>query len=58
MTSTIVGAISGAGKRRRCPSCGHRQTVPVFVSTERVKCHRCGAEIPPPKARPKPKSAK
>ncbi len=58
MSSAIVGAISGAGKRRRCPACGHRQTVPVFLSDERVKCHRCGAEIPPTKPRAKPKGAK
>lgn len=56
MTSAIVGAISGAGRRRRCPACGHRQTVSVFLSNDSVKCHRCGADIPPAKPRSKPKT--
>jgi ribosomal protein S27E len=45
-----VNAInSGSGGRRKCPRCGSEQRVFVTLRKEVVRCHRCGARIPPPK---------
>ncbi len=54
MASPIHGAAGMIGRKRTCPRCGHRQTVPVIVTKHSVTCRRCGAQIPP---QPRPDTA-
>lgn len=34
-------------RKRRCPRCGHVQTVALLLVKEKVVCRRCGGIIPP-----------
>lgn len=49
--AAIIGALRGL--KRTCPGCGKVQLVPKSRKYDRVKCMRCGAEIPPASA-PRP----
>lgn len=44
---------AGAGmpmRKRRCPHCGHIQTVALTLLYQTVTCRRCGSLIPSPEA--------
>ena len=58
MATLIAAVTAAAGRKRKCPACGHQQVVSAFLTTQPVACHRCAAVIPPPEAKAKkPKAA-
>lgn len=57
MASPIHGAAGMPTRKRRCPRCGHVQTVALVVAKEKVLCRRCGGLIPPETAGSKSSTA-
>ncbi len=44
----IHGSAGVPMKKRKCPRCGHTQSVSILLKQEAVICRRCGGMIPAP----------
>ncbi|MFO0623962.1 MAG: hypothetical protein U0745_21425 [Polyangia bacterium] len=42
----IHGSAGVPTKKRKCPRCGHIQSVSILLKQEAVTCRRCGGQIP------------